>query len=313
MRVSEDDNECRYYLITHESLRGRFETNLKQFELSSPVDARIAFSDHGEYIEFGDTSQSMSDVGNLGKFLSLCCELNTLAFDQAGLGMPQWVLLNLALAPSALLVAAVQPGKLRSIARRQADPRRWKLEALLDRAIACDHAGRVPIAAYCAAPTAEPSRWFGWSASSLLEHQGFILKGLALGAYRPTVLNGIAQYGDAAALKMHVKFGPMRIRNPSLLGVHELPGSFFYEWIPYYATVPSLGTLVEDARTDPARDSRSPRQSSLIDWSAIIADPAFRVRMEREIHSSAAVYYVVPESWCDDTLMSPVPPIYKIW
>jgi hypothetical protein len=89
--------------------------------------------------------------------------------------------------------------------------------------------GPVPIGGYCAAPSAAPGTWVGWSLWSLLPKAGLgrAVKALALAAYRTRRLDGVTQY-DNHALKVHTRFGRTRIM-VATVPFHTSPGSFVYE------------------------------------------------------------------------------------
>ena len=84
------------------------------------------------------------------------------------------------------------------------------------------YTGPVPVGGYCAAPSAAPGTWVGWSLWSLMPAVGLgqAAKALALSAYR-------TQY-DNSALKVHTRFGPLRIL-VATVPFHTSPGSFVYE------------------------------------------------------------------------------------
>jgi hypothetical protein len=89
--------------------------------------------------------------------------------------------------------------------------------------------GPVPVGGYCAAPSAAPGTWVGWSLWSLMPAVGLgqAAKALALSAYRAQRLDGVTQY-DNSALKVHTRFGALKIL-VATVPFHTSPGSFVYE------------------------------------------------------------------------------------
>jgi hypothetical protein len=102
--------------------------------------------------------------------------------------------------------------------------------------------GPVPVGGYCAAPSAEPGRWVGWSLWSLMPAVGLgkAAKALALSAYRAQKLDGVTQY-DNSALKVHTEFGALKIL-VATVPFHTSPGSFVYQ---SDLTLPAGGELPE--------------------------------------------------------------------
>ncbi len=162
--------------------------------------------------------------------LRLWNQMDAYAFGPREMPMPNWVLVDHALMSSGLVIAACDRDKLDGILGRfnVAESEREILNLLLADIHAQGYPGPVPIAGYCAAPTADHDRWMGWSMCSAIPHAGlgFAVKALGLEAYRAKVVTGVTQY-DNLSLRSHVKFGPARIE-AAVVDLHTAPGSFVY-------------------------------------------------------------------------------------
>ena len=162
--------------------------------------------------------------------LRLWNQMDAYAFGPREMPMPNWVLVDHALMASGLMIAACEREALDGLLRRfsvQATER-GILDLLLADMDALGYDGLVPIAGYCAAPTADHGRWMGWSMCSAIPHAGlgFAAKALGLEAYRARVVTGVTQY-DNLSLRSHVKFGPARIES-AVVDLHTAPGSLVY-------------------------------------------------------------------------------------
>lgn len=166
-------------------------------------------------------------------FIRVYNRLNLVLFGSKGIALDCWVMIDLGFLPSAFLLIAL-PREL--LVRMPQDSRLTpKQQALLREQIPpllaeADHLGfhgPIPVAGYCAAPTPVSGHWVGWSLCSAIPKLGTIVKGLALEAYGATTLTGVTQYGNPA-LRLHRKFGPMRILS-AYLDLHPLPHTFVYQ------------------------------------------------------------------------------------
>jgi hypothetical protein len=162
--------------------------------------------------------------------LRLWNQMDAYAFGPREMPMPNWVLVDHALMSSGLIIAACGEDRLEAILERfgVGHSERGILDLLLGDIHAQGYTGPVPIAGYCAAPTADRGRWMGWSMCSAIPHAGlgFAVKALGLEAYRASVVTGVTQY-DNLSLRSHVKFGPARIE-AAVLDLHTAPGSLVY-------------------------------------------------------------------------------------
>jgi hypothetical protein len=164
-------------------------------------------------------------------FMRIYNRLNAVSFRD--IPLPDWVMIDLGLLPSAFLLITLPRERLarmpddRSFKPEQRAKLRGQIAPLLDEADRWEFRGPIPVAGYCAAPTPVQGHWVGWSLCSIIPGLGTLAKGLALEAYAATALTGVAQYGSWA-LRLHRKFGPMRILS-AVLGLHPLPHTLVYQ------------------------------------------------------------------------------------
>jgi hypothetical protein len=147
--------------------------------------------------------------------------------------MPQWVMVDLILMPSAAVIASLPQDAFaamveRSTFRFDTDVKQH-LRAVQASMAETGYTGPVPVGGYCAAPSAAPGTWVGWSLWSLMPAVGLgqAAKALALSAYRARKLDGVTQY-DNSALKVHTRFGCLKIL-VATVPFHTSPGSFVYQ------------------------------------------------------------------------------------
>ncbi len=182
------------------------------------------------WLDFTD----ISDKGwTTGEFLDLFNVINGVAFGDRGIPMPQWVMVDLILMPSAAIIASLPQDAFAVMVEQSAysfdSDVKTHLRAVLDKARQDGYRGPMPVGGYCAAPSAAPGTWVGWSLWSLMPNVGLgqAVKALALSAYGVDKLDGVTQY-DNSALKVHTRFGRLRIVVASV-PFHTSPGSFVYE------------------------------------------------------------------------------------
>lgn len=182
------------------------------------------------WLDFTDTT----DRGwSTAEFLNLFNVINGIAFGDRGIPMPQWVMVDLILMPSAAVVAGLSQEGFRDMVERSTfrfdTDVKHHLRVVQERMKASGYDGPVPVGGYCAAPSAAPGTWVGWSLWSLMPAVGLgqAAKALALSAYRARKLDGVTQY-DNSALKVHTRFGPLKIV-VATVPFHTSPGSFVYE------------------------------------------------------------------------------------
>jgi hypothetical protein len=205
-----------FFLASNETLRDHLTVRPYGYELN--------------WLDFTDTA----DHGwSNREFLNLFNVINGIAFGDRGIPMPQWVMVDLILMPSAAVIASLPQDKFadmveRSTFRFDTDVKRL-LRAEQEKMRASGYTGPVPVGGYCAAPSAAPGTYVGWSLWSLMPAVGLgqAAKALALSAYRARKLDGVTQY-DNSALKVHTRFGPLKIL-VATVPFHTSPGSFVYE------------------------------------------------------------------------------------
>lgn len=158
--------------------------------------------------------------------------LNATAFGPKAIPLPNWVMIDLGLLPSAFLLVTLPADRAAAAltdSRRSAAERERigaVLPAVLAEAERLRYDGPVPVAGYCAAPTPAPGAWVGWSLCSAIPGLGTVAKGLALEAYGARTLAGVAQFYDRA-LRVHRKFGPMELL-AAVLDLHPVKHTMAY-------------------------------------------------------------------------------------
>jgi hypothetical protein len=158
--------------------------------------------------------------------------LNATAFGPKAIPLPNWVMIDLGLLPSAFLLVTLPADRAAAALTdpRRPDSERERIGAVLPAVLAeaerLGYDGPIPVAGYCAAPTPAPGAWVGWSLCSAIPGLGTVAKGLALEAYRCKTLAGVAQFYDRA-LRVHRKFGPMELI-AAVLDLHPVKHTMAY-------------------------------------------------------------------------------------
>jgi hypothetical protein len=188
---------------------------------------------YGHKLTWLDFTETADRGWSKKEFLNLFNVINGIAFGDRGIPMPQWVMVDLILMPSAAVIASLPQQAFaamveRSTFRFDTDVKQH-LGAVQERMRQTGYTGPVPVGGYCAAPSAAPGTWVGWSLWSLMPAVGLgqAAKALALSAYRARKLDGVTQY-DNSALKVHTRFGALRIL-VATVPFHTSPGSFVYQ------------------------------------------------------------------------------------
>ncbi len=191
-------------------------------------------------------------------FIRLFHSMDTHVFQGRGLTMPNWVLVDHALMSSGLMVIGLR-GERMAEAGKAFGLGPMELSVLGGLAAEAEergYDGPIPIASYCAAPTAHPDHRVGWSLCSVMPRSGlaFLAKALALGAFRARFLSGTTQY-DNLALRVHTKFGPARVR-AAVVDIHTAAHTLVYETDlgPWLGTEPGLDPGTEPTRLVAAHD-----------------------------------------------------------
>ncbi|GIE89265.1 hypothetical protein [Actinoplanes regularis] len=226
------------------------------------------------WLDFTDTTEK---DWSIREFLNLFNVINGIAFGDRGIPMPQWVMVDLILMPAAALIASLPQDEFAAMVERSTFRFDTDVKQLLRKVQedmrASGYTGPVPVGGYCAAPSAEPGRWVGWSLWSLMPAVGLgkAAKALALSAYRAQKLDGVTQY-DNSALKVHTEFGALKVL-VATVPFHTAPGSFVYQ---SDLTLPAGGGLSEPSfLLDPFDYSR-------------------QQAMQKDIESGRSEFYVLP-------------------
>ncbi len=250
-----------------------FEFFLASNELIFP---HINKSPLGIDLELVDVTKTAEKPWNVNHFLRLYNLFDGLAFGSRGMAMPHWVMVDLALLPSAIVIITTSLDHLMSIAEAKDCPRDLKrtIETMHGDVNSLEFDGPVPVAAYCGAATPVPGRWVGWSLFSVLPGFGLgvLAKQLAMAAYQVEFLDGVTQY-DNSSLRIHTKFGPLRVRTAQL-DVHTSLYSFVYE-MNLGENAPNLG---------------SPEPTFLLE----AYDSTKQGEMQKAIENGDRAYYVLP-------------------
>jgi len=206
-----------------------------EFFLASNETLRVHLNEtpYGHKLNWLDFTDTADRGWSTAEFLNLFNVINGIAFGDRGIPMPQWVMVDLILMPSAAVIAGLPQDMFsemveRSTFRFDTDVKHH-LRVVQEDMRAGGYRGPVPVGGYCAAPSAAPGTWVGWSLWSLMPAVGLgqAAKALALSAYRARKLDGVTQY-DNSALKVHTRFGALRIV-VATVPFHTSPGSFVYE------------------------------------------------------------------------------------
>jgi len=205
-----------FFLASNQSLRSHLN--------EMPYGHKLSWLD---FTDLGDKDWST------GEFLDLFNVINGIAFGDRGIPMPQWVMVDLILMPSAAIIAGLSQDAFAAMVDKSTflfdSDVKAHLRAVLDKVRLTRYTGPMPVGGYCAAPSVAPGTWVGWSLWSLMPDVGLgrAVKALALSAYRANKLDGVTQY-DNHALRIHTRFGALRVL-VATVPFHTSPGSFVYE------------------------------------------------------------------------------------
>ena len=207
---------------------------------------------YGHQLTWLDFTETSDRKWSKKEFLNLFNVINGIAFGDRGIPMPQWVMVDLILMPSAAVIAGLPQQAFAAMVERSTFRFDTDVKLLLRKVQedmrASGYTGPVPVGGYCAAPSAEPGRWVGWSLWSLMPAVGLgkAAKALALSAYRAQKLDGVTQY-DNSALKVHTEFGALKVL-VATVPFHTSPGSFVYQsdlTLPAGALLPEPSFLLD--------------------------------------------------------------------
>lgn len=208
--------------------------------------------------------------------------LNATAFGAKGIPLQNWVMIDLGLLPSGFLLITLPradaEAALTDAARSDAERTRIAevLPAVLAEADRLGHAGPIPVAGYCAAPTPDRDAWVGWSLCSAIPGLGTVAKGLALEAYGARTLTGVAQFYDPS-LRVHRKFGPMRLL-AAVLDLHPVAHTMAYRTAVFAGE--ETGAVEEAGPADPA----DPQPTLMLDARDLDAQWALQRRIDAGTH-----------------------------
>lgn len=241
--------------------------------------------------------QPDSNDWHTADFIRLFHSMNTHAFRARELPMPPWVMVDHGLLSSAFMIIACEREALAELARDPSwsERQREVVANLIAEAGQLGFDGPIPVAAYCAAPTADRDRWTGWSLCSVLPRRGlaFVAKGLGLGAYRTRFLDGVTQY-DNSALRIHTQFGRLRIR-AAVVDLHSAPHSLLYET-----------DVVRWSQEDADHDAEEQPT-----WLVGATDAAKHAEMHEMIYSGTHVLFILPPGLIVDGSQTLVPVLAK--
>lgn len=205
-----------FFLASNESLRPHLN--------EMPYGHKLTWLD---FTDIGDKGWST------GEFLNFFNVINGIAFGDRGIPMPQWVMIDLILMPSAAVIASLPQDAFAVMVENSTfsfdSDVKAHLRNVLAKARQDGYRGPMPVGGYCAAPSAAPGTWVGWSLWSLMPNVGLgrAVKALALSAYRVRKLDGVTQY-DNSALKVHTRFGTLQVLIATV-PFHTSAGSFVYQ------------------------------------------------------------------------------------
>jgi len=181
---------------------------------------------------------------------------NALAYG-GEMGMPEWVMLDCGLLPTSFMGFCRRAADLSTRTRAALNERLARLETTLSpsRLSAEELLGVprgplrdeewVPVAEFCALPTLTPGQVMGYSLFSLEQGLGVRAKALGLALHASLGARaqlGVAQYSNTAALRAHLRFGPLELVDP-LTPLHTRAGETFI----YRLAIPPEGALIDMA------------------------------------------------------------------
>ena len=197
--------------------------------------------------EHGERGARAARLLNLG---------NAMAYG-GDMGMPEWVMLDCGLIPTAFMGLCRRGAELSDEQRASLDERLARLEREMspDRRATEELIGVpmgpirdeewVPVAEFCALPTLTPGEIMGYSLFSLEPGLGVRAKAIGLSLHASLGARsqlGVAQYSNLGALKSHLRFGPLELIDP-LTPLHTRAGETFI----YRLSLPPRDALIDMA------------------------------------------------------------------
>jgi hypothetical protein len=224
-----DGEPYKLYLATNPAVQSGL--NLRPFHIGvQPIDF------YADSFEFRDYEYEIT------KLLAFVRLAHSMSSGDLMRVMPRWMLVDLALMPSGVLLALAGQDEVNSKAldlergrcevpyahgREHAAMLRDLLQIAHDR----QYDGPLPVAGYAAIPTLLPGCWVGGSLWwSLVPGQklGYTVRRIALECYRAEREIGVTQFANTKALRAQRGFGRLRVTHTNL-AVHPQPGTFVYE------------------------------------------------------------------------------------
>jgi hypothetical protein len=283
-----EGNPYRLYLVTNPAVLASL--NFSPFGIGiQPVDFR---ADHFEFRE---------DEYHVSQLLTLFRLAHARSSPDLQRVMPRWMIVDLLLMPSAVLLAVAGQEHVVSVARdfERGDDARIHgrgreyaaaLRDLLQMAQARGYSGPLPVAGYAAIPTPVPGRWVGgslWWSLVPGAKLGYSVRRIALRCYGAEHEVGVTQFDNMRALHAQKEFGRLRITHTNL-AAHPLQNTFVYE--VDLRELPADGSPAhaeQDVRELDPHAYRLPKDA---------AGAATRLgRIQRDIEQGAN-YYVIPDS-----------------
>lgn len=273
----------KLYLATNPTVRKKLK--LKPFGIKvKPIDFCA------DTFEFDDQDY---DVASLLEFVRLA---HLMSSDERRRLMPRWMLVDLVLMPSGILLALAGQDQVGHEARKlehgdgsqSADDDRQhaaRLRDLLKVAHDRGYEGPLPVAGYAALPTLVPGTWVGGSLWWSLVPGcglGYSVRRIALGCYKATREIGVTQFSNRRALRAQRGFGPLRVTHAKL-AAHPAPHTFVYDV--------NLAKL--DKKGWPARTSELPPKMDLVDPDDVEFD-SFLSGIDDAVRGGDACYIIAP-------------------
>jgi|GEM_PF-858449 len=181
---------------------------------------------------------------------------NAMAYG-GDMGMPEWVMLDCGLLPTAFMGLCRRGVELSDEQRASLDERLARLEREMSPARRATEEligvpmgpvrdeEWVPVAEFCALPTLTPGEVMGYSLFSLEPGLGVRAKAIGLSLHASLGAHsqlGVAQYSNLGALKSHLRFGPLELIDP-LTPLHTRAGETFI----YRLSLPPRDALIDMA------------------------------------------------------------------
>ncbi len=296
-RGIENGEPYRLYLVTNPTVQASL--NLKPFGIRvQPVDF---CADH---FEFRRADYPVSQL------LTLFRLAHARSSNDQQRVMPRWMIVDLVLMPSAVLLAVAGQDHVISVARELENShdkvihghgREYAamLRDLLQMAYHRGYSGPLPVAGYAAIPTPVAGRWVGgslWWSLIPGKRLGYSVRRIALECYGADHEVGVTQFDDLRALHVQKDFGKLRVTHTTL-AAHPRDYTFVYEV--------DLRKLPRDGRPAPAdQDADRSHETELGPDAAKLTK---QLREMQQLIAQGVNHYVKPQA---DGNSNPWPVIY---